>query len=143
MINKISILLSLIGLIDSGYLSWIKLSNRVETCIPGLGDCAAVNSSAYSEIIGIPVAYLGFAAYLAIFLVLTVNLDVLKKPFVREYLLFGITLAGFLFSAYLTYVQFGILGTYCPYCLLSAITTTTLFILSTIQLIRENNKQES
>lgn len=62
------ILLSLIGVLDSGYLSWIKLSQTEEECIPSFGNCAAVNTSVYSEIFKIPVAYIGFLAYLTIFL---------------------------------------------------------------------------
>jgi uncharacterized membrane protein len=53
--------------------------------------------------------------------------------------LFGVTLIGLLFSGYLTYVQFGILHAYCPYCLLSAVTTTCLFIISTIMMVKEIN----
>lgn len=134
------IFFSVVGIVDSGYLSWIKLSNTVEKCIPGLGNCAAVNSSRYSEIFKIPIAYFGFIAYLVIFFLF---LNVIKDGFLhkyREYFLFGVTLVGFLFSAYLTYVQFALLKTYCPYCLLSALTTTILFILATYQVVKEINK---
>lgn len=138
-VNGWGILFSCIGILDSGYLSWIKLSQTEEKCIPGLGNCAAVNSSIYSEIFKIPVAYFGFLAYLAIFLLF---IGVIRKGFIfqyRHYLLFGITLIGFLFSCYLTYVQFGILKTFCPYCVLSALTTTILFVLSTYLLVKEIN----
>ena len=57
---------SLIGIIDSGYLSILKLSNNEVKCIAGLGNCDAVNSSSYSVLAGIPVAYLGFISYLIV-----------------------------------------------------------------------------
>jgi uncharacterized membrane protein len=133
------IIFSIIGIIDSSYLSWIKFSHNEEKCIAGVGNCALVNSSAYSEIYGIPIAYIGLLAYLLIFiLMITMRSRILfvsKIP----YLLFGITLTGFLFSGYLTYVQFGILHAYCPYCLLSAVTTTCLFIVSTKMMVNELN----
>lgn len=133
------ILLSLIGVLDSGYLSWIKLSQTEEKCIPGLGNCAAVDTSIYSEIFKIPVAYFGLLTYLVIFFLF---IGLFKKGFIyqsRSFILFGITLIGFLFSCYLTYVQFALLKTFCPYCLLSALTTTILFIMSTYLLVKEIN----
>lgn len=140
LLNRWGIFFSLVGMLDSGYLSWIKLSHSVEKCIAGIGNCAAVNSSVYSEIFKIPVAYFGFLSYLIIFLLF---LNVVKTGLLfqyRSYILFGLTTIGFLFSCYLTYVQFALLKTFCPYCLLSAITTTILFILSTYQLVKEINK---
>lgn len=138
-INIWGIIISIIGILDSGYLSWIKISHSVEKCIAGLGNCAAVNSSTYSEVYKIPVAYLGFLAYITIFLLFFLNhrIGFFKKS--GNYFLFGITLIGFLFSIYLTVVQFAILKTFCPYCLLSAATTTILFILSITKLIKEKN----
>ncbi len=134
------ILLSIIGLIDSGYLSWIKFSHTEERCIPGFGNCAAVNSSSYSTIYNIPVAYLGFTTYGIILLLLLFGEKCTLTQSSSPYLLFGITLVGILFSIYLTYIQFGILETFCPYCLLSASTTTLLFVISTILLVKEINK---
>ena len=133
------ILLSLIGIIDSGYLSWIKISNSEEKCIAGIGNCALVNSSTYSEIYNIPVAYFGLLAYLLIFILMVSRGSRIMFATSIPFILFGITLIGLLFSSYLTYIQFGILHAYCPYCLLSAVTTTCLFIISTIMMVKEIN----
>ena len=59
-----SIILALIGLVDSVYLTWIKITNQEAIC-SSIGDCEAVNTSVYSEIAGIPIAFLGVGAYLA------------------------------------------------------------------------------
>ncbi len=134
------IILSIVGLIDSGYLSWIKFSHTEEKCIPGFGNCAAVNSSSFSTVYNIPVAYMGFMAYGIILLLLLFGKKWPTITAISSYLMFGITLVGLLFSMYLTYVQFGILKTFCPYCLLSAITTTLLFTISTFNLVKEINQ---
>jgi len=131
------LILSGAGLLDSGYLSWIQISHSVEKCIPGLGDCATVNSSSFSRIYGIPVAYLGFLTYLVLFIAFLLQSHLIKHFNLFHFFIFGITLTGFLFSAYLTYVQFGLLKTFCPYCLLSAGTTTGLFILSIVNLRKD------
>jgi hypothetical protein len=39
-----SIAVSLVGLVDSIYLTWIKLANQTAAC-SGIGDCESVNNS--------------------------------------------------------------------------------------------------
>jgi uncharacterized membrane protein len=138
-IKSWGIIFSLMGILDSGYLSWIKFSHSEEKCIAGLGNCALVNTSAYSEIFKIPIAYFGLLAYLVIFMLMVSSGSTIMYASSIPFQLFGITLIGLLFSGYLTYVQFGILHAYCPYCLLSAVTTTCLFIISTIMMVKEIN----
>jgi uncharacterized membrane protein len=135
--NKWGIFFSMIGVLDAGYLSWITATNNIEKCVPGFGNCSAVNLSKYSRIWGIPVAYIGLSAYIVILLLFMIKIDSASRNNIGHYLSFGITLTGFLFSIYLTYVQFGLLNTYCPFCLLSALITTILFAISTIVLIRD------
>lgn len=123
-----------IGFLDSIYLSYIKLTSSTIYCTPGLGDCAAVNSSRWSELWGIPVAYLGAAAFGAILLVL-----VLKglNQWISKYhnlMLFGISFTGFLFSLYLTCIELFVLKTVCQWCLLSALSITAVLITVIIRL---------
>lgn len=131
--NKFSLasaILALIGLIDSAYLTWVKLAHQEAKCNFGLGDCYTVNTSRYSEIYGIPIALLGVLAYLAILLLLVFEH---RHPFLKEYAplaVFGISLAGTLYSAYLSYIEAVVLHAWCPYCVLSAIVITAIFLLS-------------
>jgi len=127
---------SAIGLIDALYLTWMKITNNPRMCIQGLGDCFTVNTSKYSEIAGIPVAVLGAAAYLFLFLILLNEnrTDFLKTNSVL--FVFGITLAGTLFSGYLTYIELFILKQICPFCVVSAIIMLILLVISIIRLIK-------
>jgi uncharacterized membrane protein len=127
---------SAIGLIDALYLTWMKITNNPRMCIQGLGDCFTVNTSKYSEIAGIPVAVLGAGAYLFLFLILLneSRTDFLKTNSVL--FIFGITLAGTLFSGYLTYIELFILKQICPFCVVSAITMLILLVISIIRLIK-------
>ena len=127
---------SAIGLIDALYLTWMKVTNNPRMCIQGLGDCFSVNTSKYSDIAGIPVAVIGAVAYLFLFLILIAEdqTDFLKSNSVL--FIFGITLAGTLFSAYLTYVELFVLRTICPFCVVSAITMLILLVISIIRLIK-------
>ncbi|MGD0005100.1 MAG: vitamin K epoxide reductase family protein [Anaerolineaceae bacterium] len=138
-VEKLRMLLmagSVIGLIDALYLTWMKITNNPHMCIQGLGDCFTVNTSKYSEIDGIPVALIGAVAYIFLFLLLIVEnrSDFLKSN--SDLFIFGITLSGTLFSAYLTYIELLVLRMICPFCMVSAITILILLVISIIRLIK-------
>ena len=131
----ISIVLAIIGLIDSVYLAWVKYTDQYALCGP-IGNCESVNTSQYSEIFGIPIALLGAGAYLVIIVLLLVES---RNEFMHEYsslLVFGISLIGVLYSIYLTYIEIAVLRAICPYCVISAIVLVLLLVLSTIRLIQ-------
>jgi len=126
----LSVGLALLGLVDSSYLTWIKLANAAYTC-SNIGDCEAVNNSSFAAVGGIPIAALGAAAYAVILLLLM--LDRRRSELLR-FGVFGLSLAGTLYSAYLTYVQVAILKAICPFCTASAVILTALLVLSILRL---------
>jgi uncharacterized membrane protein len=135
-VRTLLIIGSIVGLIDSLYLTWEKLSGNPALCIQGLGDCYSVNTSVYSEIFGIPVAIFGAVAYLLILVSLLLET---RYTFFEEnspLIVFAITLIGTLFSAYLTYIELGVLRKICPFCVVSAITMLVLLVFSVIRLIK-------
>lgn len=132
-----SAIVGLVGLVDAGYLTWIKLSHQEAACIKGIGDCFTVNTSQYSTIAGIPVALLGLIAYLAILLVLF--LEARGGLFWEEngvLLVFGLSLFGTLFSAYLTYLELAVIKAICPFCVVSAIAMVLLLVFSIARFAR-------
>lgn len=125
-----------IGLVDSLYLIWIKIANDKAYCLQGVGDCWTVNTSKYSEIFGIPIALFGAIAYLVILLVFMLEN---RSQTLRSYglnILFGLTLIGILYSAYLTYLELFVINAICPFCVISAICMTVLFVLTVVRLVR-------
>ncbi|MCX8024397.1 MAG: vitamin K epoxide reductase family protein [Thermanaerothrix sp.] len=130
------LVLALIGLIDSLYLTWVKISHTEAQCLPGIGNCDIVNNSRYAEIMGIPIAALGAAAYLTILLVLWVGWWRHSLEEFSSLALFGLTLAGTGYSGYLTYLEFAIIKAICPFCLLSAIVMGLLFVIATARLFK-------
>ena len=123
-----------IGLLDSIYLSWSKLANEQVICGPYKG-CETVNSSPYAEIGGFPIALLGAGAYLAILVLLYLEN---RNEFLAQNGILGvfvISLAGTLYSAYLTYIEIAVLRAVCIYCVISAVAITLIFILAIVRLV--------
>jgi uncharacterized membrane protein len=133
---RISMILVVLGLLVSIYMTIYKITSNDALCL-GSGDCSTVNASRYSEVYGIPVAAVGIAGYFAILLV---HWYEGRARFFEEnglMLIFGLALAGFLFTVYLIYVEFAILQAFCPFCLTSQAAMTIIFIISIARLIRQ------
>lgn len=121
---------AIIGLVVSGYLAYVKLFQQPIYCTPGLGDCATVNSSKWSELWGIPIAFFGVLSYLAVLFLIFIGPRI---AFLKKYVVlfvFGIGTFGFLYSLYLTYLELFVLKTICQWCVVSAICMTAIFIAS-------------
>jgi uncharacterized membrane protein len=133
---RISIVLVVIGFLVSIYMTIYKVSSNDAMCL-GSGACSTVNASRYSEVYGIPVASVGIAGYFAILLVHWYERR--DKFFEKNgpMLIFGMALTGFLFTVYLIYIEFAILNAFCPFCLVSQIAMSLIFIISIIRLIRQ------
>lgn len=122
-------ILALVGLLDASYLAAERLRGGEPFCPIG-GGCATVQNSPFAVLFGIPVAYLGVLAYLALFTLLLVSLSrtqVFGVP-VRLALL-AVSSVGVLFSLYLTYLQLAVIHAVCFWCVVSALIQFTVLVL--------------
>ncbi|MBI2486807.1 MAG: vitamin K epoxide reductase family protein [Deltaproteobacteria bacterium] len=120
----IILVLSALGIALSLYLTYLYYSKAVAAfCAAGSG-CDTVRESSYSAILGVPVALLGVIGYSLIF-----ALSLTFKGRDRWFLLYLASLAGFVFSAYLTYIEIFVLHAICFYCLISAVIITAIFLI--------------
>ncbi len=133
---RASVALVIVGLLVSIYMTVYKLTSNNAMCL-GSGDCSTVNASRYSEVNGIPVAVIGVLGYLAILATLFFENrnDFLKQN--GTLLIFGMALAGFIFTVWLIYVEVAILKALCPFCVTSQTAMTIIFILAVTRLIRQ------
>ena len=130
------LLLATIGMLISGYLTYIHLQNLQPIC-GELGDCEVVNSSVYSEVNGVPVALLGFLAYAALFILSLLNLRYQwHYRSLTSFTIFSLALVGVLYSAYLTYIELFVLHAICVWCVGSAVTISIILILSIVLLVK-------
>ena len=134
------IVLAVAGLGVSSYLLTVHWGWWQAVCL-GVGDCEAVNTSRFSEFLGIPVALLGGLTYIAIGVLAGAILYRFYDQYARPPLFF-IAAFGLLFSAYLTYIELYVLHEICPWCVLSAILITIITVLSALEL-RAASRAES
>jgi len=123
-----ALVLVCVGLVISGYLSYVKLLDAPIYCSDdGTFSCGVVTNSRYSTLGGIPVAYLGFGLYMLIGVLLLVEHT---HVFLRDngrLLVLILGLVGWTFSMWLVYVQAVVIQAYCQWCLSHEFNFTVLF----------------
>src|SRR5678816_388765 len=117
------LVLSFLGMILSGYLTWTALNGEsVKGC--GVGSaCDIVLSSPWAKLLGLPTAFWGFMAYATL---AAIALFVRRADRHWQYA-WTVAFFGILYSAYLTTVSMTILKAACPYCLTSLVLMTVIF----------------
>jgi uncharacterized membrane protein len=121
--------LALAGLGVAGYLTWVHYADLDPVCVGGGGGCERVQSSDYAELAGVPVALLGLIGYAAILASLAVPGD--AGRFAGALL----ALAGFGFSAWLTYVELFEIDAICQWCVASAVIMTALAVVTSLRVV--------
>jgi uncharacterized membrane protein len=117
-----------VGLGIAAYLTIVHYAGEAPVCAIAHG-CATVQKSGYAEVAGVPVALLGLLGYAAI-LVSLLRDDELGRTVTAM-----LTLGGFAFSAWLTYVEVARIDAICIWCVGSAICMTLLAILSAVRMV--------
>ena len=119
-------MVALLGLGVATYLTVVRAEGESPTCVIG-GGCHTVQSSDYSELAGIPVAWLGIAAYVGLLVA-----ALLPGPAGRALGLFT-AVVSFGFSAWLTYAELVIIDAVCAWCVTSAILVTISLIIAVMR----------
>ncbi len=113
-----------LGFFDATYLTIEHYRGSIPPCT--IKGCEIVLTSEHAEIAGIPVALLGALYYLALLILSIAYLDSKKKTTIQLASYF--TIAGFIASLYFVYLMLFVIKEICQYCLVSATTSTLLFI---------------
>ena len=124
----VAALLSLVGLADALYLTIEHVTGQSVRCTI-ISGCSAVLSSPYAVVGGVPLAALGAAAYFTVFSLAILTL--FGYPRVAT-LLRAIVITMFAISVWLMYLQAFVIREFCQYCLLSALITTALLVVTVI-----------
>jgi len=133
--NRSRLLLAIAALAVAGaVVSSISLyhhyaSSKTTYCDIGENfNCDIVNRSVYSTVLGVPVAAIGIAGYLSLFVLSIFYADRTETPM----LLLSASLAGLAFALYLTYIEGFVLAAWCILCLSSLSVIFTVAVLSSV-----------
>ena len=105
------IILAFAGIVVSSLALNVHFQTGTQPCdINERWDCGVVNHSSYSMLLGVPVAAIGIAGFVALGLL----------AFTRHrFFLLASAVMGFLFALYLTNVEKNVLMVWCLYCVIS------------------------
>ena len=120
----ILLVISIIGFTDATYLTAKHYLGDSVTCSI-LKGCETVTGSKYSTVFGFPIALFGVFYYLFISILLFLQMEGVGGMLLKLLLLS--TSAGFVVTLGLVYIQAFILEAFCLFCLISSVTSTTLF----------------
>ncbi|KGM09640.1 vitamin K epoxide reductase family protein [Cellulomonas bogoriensis] len=90
----------------------------------------AVMTSPWAYVGPVPLATIGAVYYIGMMAAAAMWLYT-KNPLLEKVLL-PVTASGVAFSAYFVYLQLGVIGEICPFCMVSAAATTALFVIELV-----------
>lgn len=126
--------LALVGFFVALYL-WLHALGIGGPLKCGTGGCDTVQTSRWAVFLGMPVAFYGVVGYVLILLTAIAGL----RPAAlaqRQWsvLLAALATIGFLFTAYLTYLELFVIHAICRWCVASAVIITAIWIVSLLEL---------
>jgi uncharacterized membrane protein len=122
--------LALAGIFISLYLTLYKLGYIGELSC-SIGSCETVNTSKWSRFLGLPVAAWGLLFYIDVFALAVIGtVPRFEASRAISLALVAQAAVGVLFSAWLTYLELGVIHAICIWCVTSAVIVTLVFIVS-------------
>jgi len=127
-------LIALAGVFVALYLSLYKLG-YIGVLVCAVGSCEKVQTSRYASLLGAPVAVWGVVFYVVVLAIALVGLRPAWADDRRLSLALVLaTGGGVLFSAWLTYLELFVIDAICQWCVISALLTVALLVVSVLDL---------
>jgi uncharacterized membrane protein len=128
-LRMIATFVAAFGVGVAGYIAIEAAGGDAPVCIAGSSGCETVASSSYSHLLGVNIAVLGVVGYALLLLAALLRGDAARMGG------FGIALAGFAYSVFLTYVELFKIEAICQWCVASAVLMAILFCLNLIRML--------
>ena len=128
-LRAIATFVATLGIGVATYITIADSGGGSPVCLAGGGGCETVANSSYSHILGVNVAVFGIVAYVLLVAAALLQGDPARMGG------FAISLGGFGFSVYLTYLELFKIEAICQWCVASAILMTILFGLNAVRMV--------
>jgi uncharacterized membrane protein len=118
-----------LGIGVAAYIAIVESGGGSPVCVAGGHGCATVAESSYSHVAGVNIAVFGLVGYVLLLAAAFYVNDVARFGG------FAVSLGGFGYSIFLTYIEIFKIEAICQWCVGSAVLMTALFLLSATRLI--------
>jgi uncharacterized membrane protein len=128
-LRMIATFVAAFGVGVASYIAIEAAGGDAPTCIAGGSGCETVASSSYSHLLGVNIAVFGIVGYALLLAAALLRGDAARMAG------FGLSLAGFGYSVFLTYLEIFKIEAICQWCVASAVLMTILFGLNVIRMV--------
>lgn len=111
------------------YIAIAESGGGSPVCLAGSTGCKTVAESSYSHVAGVNIAVFGVVGYLLLLATAFFANDLARFG------AFAVSLGGFGYSIFLTYIELFKIEAICQWCVASAVLMTILFLISATRLI--------
>jgi uncharacterized membrane protein len=125
-------LIAFVAALGVGVATYIAIADSgggAPACLAGGSGCQTVADSSYSHLLGVNVAVFGIVGYVLLLASAFIATDAARLGG------FLVSLGGFGFSVYLTYIEIFKIEAICQWCVASAVLMTILFLLNATRLV--------
>jgi uncharacterized membrane protein len=125
----VAVFLATLGVAVATYIAIADSGGGSPVCLGGSHGCETVADSSYSHLLGVNIAVFGIFGYLILFAAALARGDGARLGG------FAVSLVGFGYSVYLTYLELFQIEAVCQWCVASAIVMTGLFAVNAIRMV--------
>jgi uncharacterized membrane protein len=128
-LRGISTFLATFGVGVATYIAIADSGGGSPVCIAGGHGCQTVAESSYSHLAGVNIAIFGIAGYVVLLVCALLRGDAFRMT------AFVVSLIGFGYSLYLTYLELFTIDAICQWCVASAVLMTLLFVTNAVRML--------
>jgi uncharacterized membrane protein len=128
-LRRMATFLAAFGIAVAAYIAIAQADGGAPACFAGGGGCETIARSSHSELAGIDVAIVGILGYALLLATSLLRGDGARMGG------FAVALAGFGFSAYLTYLELFVIDAICHWCVVSALLMTLLLGANALRMV--------
>jgi uncharacterized membrane protein len=121
--------LATFGLGVATYIAIADSGGGSPVCIAGGHGCQTVAESSYSHLAGVNIAIFGIVGYVVLLACALLRGDAFRMT------AFIVSLIGFGYSLYLTYLELFTIDAICQWCVASAVLMTLLFVTNAVRML--------
>lgn len=128
-LRGIGTFLASFGIGVATYIAIADSGGGSPVCIAGGHGCQTVAESSYSHLAGVNIAIFGIAGYVVLLVCALLRGDAFRLT------AFVVSLIGFGYSLYLTYLELFTIDAICQWCVASAVLMTLLFVTNAVRML--------